>query len=177
MGNIEKTIACLKDLDFHFDNRQFEHRLIAQKVIFLLQLKGIELGYPYSLYVRGPYSPSLASDYYHQAEEFKTLNTVKELTPKEHQIIQNLEHIFGKKASYLEIGGTYGYFSQKLSYDPIKSMKLVKKMKSQYSDSQIVIGISKAKEFLHVPNEEEIQLLDKETAPWKAVALNTIRGD
>jgi len=177
VGDIEKAIACLKVLDFHFDNTLFEHRLIIQKVIFLLQLKGFHLGYPYGLYVRGPYSPSLASDYYHQKEEFKSLITGKDLTGEEHQIIQNLDQIFCKKASYLEIGGTYGYFAYVLSYDPLKAMKMVKKMKSQYSDSQIAIGISKAKEFLYTPTEEEKQLLENETAPWKAVALNTLRGD
>ncbi|KDN96511.1 hypothetical protein, partial [Hydrogenovibrio marinus] len=38
--------------------------LILQKAVFLAQLLGVDLGYRYNWYVRGPYSPDLASDYY-----------------------------------------------------------------------------------------------------------------
>jgi hypothetical protein len=40
----------------------FEGRLILQKAIYLLQERGFKLGYHYSWYRRGPYSPQVTSD-------------------------------------------------------------------------------------------------------------------
>ena len=54
------------DLD-HF-MKGFEHdfdkRLEVQKAIYLLQESGADLGYHFSWYLRGPYSPTLADDAY-----------------------------------------------------------------------------------------------------------------
>jgi uncharacterized protein YwgA len=40
----------------------FDHRLMLQKAVYLLQQGGVEFGYPYSWYIRGPYSSRLADD-------------------------------------------------------------------------------------------------------------------
>lgn len=42
------------------DMDNFNNRLIYQKVIYLMQNFGLSLGYGYSWYVKGPYSPDLA---------------------------------------------------------------------------------------------------------------------
>lgn len=44
-------------------------RIALQKVVCLTQEAGLQLGYSFNWYVRGPYSPSLASDYYQLAAE------------------------------------------------------------------------------------------------------------
>lgn len=41
-----------------------EDRLRLQKAVYLSQEMGIPLGYSYSWYVKGPYSPPLTQDYY-----------------------------------------------------------------------------------------------------------------
>lgn len=41
-----------------------DDRIGIQKVVCMVQEAGLQLGYSYNWYVRGPYSPSLASDYY-----------------------------------------------------------------------------------------------------------------
>jgi len=41
---------------------EFDNRLLVQKAVYLLQQRGVELGYPYNWYVRGPYSSRLADD-------------------------------------------------------------------------------------------------------------------
>ena len=41
------------------DMDNFNNRLIYQKVIYLMQNFGLSLGYGYSWYVKGPYSPDL----------------------------------------------------------------------------------------------------------------------
>ena len=51
----------LKDID-NFDMSSFSGRLLFQKTVQLLQSFGIDLGYRYNWYLRGPYSPDLAKD-------------------------------------------------------------------------------------------------------------------
>lgn len=41
---------------------KFGDRLLLQKRIFLLQMSGVDLGYRFSWYLRGPYSPTLTQD-------------------------------------------------------------------------------------------------------------------
>lgn len=41
-----------------------EQRMETQKAIYLAQSMGVELGYSYGWYLKGPYSPSLTRDYY-----------------------------------------------------------------------------------------------------------------
>jgi hypothetical protein len=53
MGKQKKVIAFFKELGFEFRISRFDDRLIAQKLVCLLDLKGVNLGYPYSIYVRG----------------------------------------------------------------------------------------------------------------------------
>lgn len=44
-----------------------DDRIALQKVVCLTQEAGLQLGYSFNWYVRGPYSPALASDYYQLA--------------------------------------------------------------------------------------------------------------
>jgi hypothetical protein len=44
-----------------------DDRIAIQKVVCLTQEAGLPLGYGYNWYVRGPYSPGLAADYYQVA--------------------------------------------------------------------------------------------------------------
>lgn len=45
-----------------------EQRVVLQKTVFLLQAYGINLGYRFNWYLRGPYSPLLASNAYAAVE-------------------------------------------------------------------------------------------------------------
>ena len=75
MEKYRKVIAFFKELGFQFDISRFDDRLIAQKLVCLLDLRGIDFGYSCSLYVRGPYSPDLTQDLYAFTREFETLET------------------------------------------------------------------------------------------------------
>lgn len=54
----------LKELDIEPTIDSLDDRIRLQKAIYLSQEAGVPLGYRFSWYVRGPYSPSLTSDYY-----------------------------------------------------------------------------------------------------------------
>ena len=46
-----------------------DDRIALQKVVCLTQEAGLQLGYGYNWYIRGPYSPALAADYYQLASD------------------------------------------------------------------------------------------------------------
>jgi len=111
MGKRKNVIAFFKELGFQIDIKRFDHRLVAQKLVCLLELKGIDLGYPCSMYVRGPYSPDLTKDLYEFSDEFGNFQTEYQLSAREKETAKALDTIFGLKPVLLEIGTTYGYYT------------------------------------------------------------------
>jgi len=53
---------ALRELGIPLEMDSFDKRLALQKTILILQKAGVYLGYRYGWYLRGPYSPDLASD-------------------------------------------------------------------------------------------------------------------
>ena len=47
-----------------FRLEEFDDRLLLQKIVYMLQKAGINFGYYFSWYLRGPYSAGLAKDAY-----------------------------------------------------------------------------------------------------------------
>jgi len=52
-----------------------DDRVRVQKAVYLGQSSGVDLGYRFGWYVRGPYSPALARDYYSLAEAIASGDT------------------------------------------------------------------------------------------------------
>jgi hypothetical protein len=174
MGDFNKLISFFNKIDFQMDVDRFEDRLIAQKIACFIQLKGIDLRYPYNLYIRGPYSRLLAGDYYDHSEEFSDFTSNYRLNNEESQLITKLEGLFHKSPSILEIGATYGYLVTCINYTPINAYIEVKRHKKQFSGKKIAIGVSKAKEFLFEPSEDDINDLVQETESWQNAGLELI---
>lgn len=171
MKNTGKVIACLKALgDFKPSINRFEDRLKIQKMVYLLELKGLNLGFGFGPYVRGPYSPDLTKEIYGRQGDFEKLRTDVELTAKEVEAVRELKELFQMKSSLLEVAATYGYYVHAERLDPITALKNVKKVKSFYSEAQIAIGISRAKEYLFPPSQEAIDSMKKEMRAWEAAA-------
>lgn len=153
----------------------FEHRLIAQKFVYLLRLKGVEFAYPFRLYVRGPYSALLARDYYQHADEFSRCETESTLSPAEADAVAGLTGLFDKSPSLLEIGATYGYLAYEMRQPPEQAYRMVRRMKSFYSNEQIVKGVNRAKQYLFVPTDEEKAALDAELGEWQRAGIRSMR--
>lgn len=66
------TKLTLDALGLGLDLDSFDERLILQKAVYLAQLAGVNLGYFYRWYLRGPYCPDLTSDLFSMADEFAT---------------------------------------------------------------------------------------------------------
>jgi len=174
MEKRKKVIAFFKELGFAFDIARFDDRLIAQKLVCLLELKGIDLGYSCSLYVRGPYSPDLTQDLYAFTREFENLETGSRLNTQEKEAAGELGRIFGLRPVPLEVGATYGYYSLRQNSDPLEASRQVKRLKPFYSEAQIALGISKAKQFLYKPTSQDLEELKKETGIWQRASLKTL---
>ena len=174
MEKRKKVIAFFKELGFEFDISRFDDRLIAQKLVCLLDLRGIDLGYSCSLYVRGPYSPDLTQDLYAFTNEFETMDTSSRLNPAEKETAGELGRIFGLRPVPLEVGATYGYYALRQKSDPLEASRQVKRLKPFYSEAQIALGISKAKQFLYKPTPKDLEELKKETGIWQRASLKSL---
>jgi hypothetical protein len=174
MENRNKVIAFFKELGFEFDISRFDDRLIAQKLVCLLEFRGIDLGYSCSLYVRGPYSPDLTKDLFAFTPEFENLETGTQLNTAEKEAAGELGRIFGLKPVPLEVGATYGYYAIRQDCDPLEASRLVKRLKPFYSEAQIALGISKAKEFLYKPTQKDLEDLKQETGIWQRASLKSL---
>ena len=177
MEKIEKVVACLKELGITLDISDKEKRMIIQKTVCLLQLGGLRIGYPFSIYINGPYSRELTQDYY---EENKTHNNSAnkiKLSEEETTILKKFSDIFDiKKTSLLEISSTYGHYMRNRNYSPVEAMKATREIKSQYSSGQLAVGISKANQFLYSPTPDDLQLLKEETAHWQEIGFLSLES-
>jgi|SRR3989338_6964809 len=175
--NLDKVVACLKAINLKPKIDEFEDRLLIQKAVYLLQLKGIKTNFSYHLYVRGPYSKELTDEIYDNRNKVERLETSLKLSNTEAKMIGEFNELFfGLKPGILEVAATYSLFAFDQKQDAITALKNVKRMKSFYSEAQIAVGISKAKEFLFRPSEKEISELKEELRPWQEASAESMRG-
>ncbi len=88
-----------REVSFRFNLDDFKSRLMLQKYVFIAKRFGLDLGYDYSLYIRGPYSRDLAYDYYHLPDESEEL-------PKSFKFEEFLSLVEGKDSEWLEVAAT-----------------------------------------------------------------------
>lgn len=70
-----------------------DDRKRVQKAVYLGQLSGVDLGYSYGWYLRGPYSPDLTRDYYHLAEEVAVNEAAVGEKSLRREVVERLEQI------------------------------------------------------------------------------------
>jgi len=124
------TYSILKRLGSGKVN-SFKQRLRSQKIQYLAQLFGISPYYPFSLYIRGPYSSPLAHDLF-KIKEKKIESKVSRFVPKEleENFIRLERFIRGKSNDQLELIATLHWFVKiaKLSTD--EAVKRVVRLKN-----------------------------------------------
>lgn len=170
-ANIGKTIACFKELGIHPKLSSFKDKLVMQKTIYLLKRMGLDTGFDFGLYVRGPYSPGLTKALYENKQEVEELSTASKLSQNELEKISELMQVvdFGKPA-LLEITATYACLKYEKNYGEEEATRRLKELKPFYSEAQIAVGISKAKQLFFKPTEEDLRMLREELAPWQKAA-------
>jgi uncharacterized protein YwgA len=173
--SLNKVIACFREIGFEMDKEQYEHRLIAQKTVYLLKMKGIPFEYGFNLYVRGPYSPAFANEYYAHSDDIRNFNTTETLNDTEKEYSSQLLDLFGNKASLLEIGATYSYLVYSNHLSAVDAFRDVRNMKSFYSTEQIIRGINRAKQYLFVATDEDKRAIDPELKMWQRAGIQSMR--
>ena len=96
MGRLDIVLAVLKHAspDLRLNVRgSFEDRLRLQKYVYIMERLGLDLGYSFSGYLRGPYSPDLADDYYSKADDVLNLRTFHMLTEKEREVAEKMKEV------------------------------------------------------------------------------------
>jgi hypothetical protein len=63
------VLLALKELGIDLSVDTFDQRLIVQKAIYLTQAAGLDLGYYYGWYLRGPYCSAVAKDIFAALED------------------------------------------------------------------------------------------------------------
>ena len=168
--NLSKAIACFRELGFKPKLDRFEDRLVAQKIVYLLQLKGIKMGFGYDLYVRGPYSPDLTKEIYDHKQEFEQLKSDIVLDKKESKGIAQMKELFELNPGLLEVAATYSFLIKE-GFSAYEATKKVKKLKSFFSGSQVAVGTNLAKVYLFPPSKQLIEEMKKEFAPLERAAI------
>lgn len=172
MGNLAKAIAFFKAVGFErLSLNSFSDKVIAQKVIYLLQLKGVKLDFNYNLYLRGPYSPELAKEMYAHQSKVEKLETTITLSARENAEAREFKETFGLKPSILEAAATYSYFRSAEGQSALDALKNTKKQKPFLSETQIALGTNGAKRFLFPPSKEDIEDMKKEFAVWERAGI------
>jgi len=168
---VSKVKACFKALGFEFNDDKFEDRLKAQKIVYLLQLKGLKgLDFPFKPYLRGPYSPGLTRELYGLEGKDETLAQTDTKPLEEFkEIFQNLD------AGELEAAATYALhaFTEQLS--AVEATRKTREEKRSLTQTQLTLGINKAKEYLFEPTREELEEMKREFAPWQAASIQALR--
>jgi len=96
---LSSFVKFLSEAGFRFDLEDFDSRLKLQKYVFLARKFGLDLGYKFSMYIRGPYSPDLAQDYYNLPERGADI-------PDSFDRKGFLELVKGKDGAWLEAAAT-----------------------------------------------------------------------
>ncbi|MBI5253635.1 MAG: hypothetical protein HY930_04465 [Euryarchaeota archaeon] len=136
---MKKLVGFIKALErrdiINFKADLFNHRLKLQKYIYLARKYGLDLGYNYNLYIRGPYSPGLADDYYKLSREYID-------APLNDNFVSLIK---GKSERWLELASTIVMVKEKYNIDNDTTIKLVKNSKSFATNEELRKIISELK--------------------------------
>lgn len=140
-----------------YDTRTFNNRLLVQKIIFIFQeVFDVDLGYNFTLYMRGPYSTSLTKDFYKirdttKYEEIEFGDEGKEILLKELiEIIQ--EH--SSDIDILELVSTIIFVNNKLNIrDDLE--QVIRKLKHGFEGEQYNLSLEIANQLTNIQRRRE----------------------
>jgi len=136
----------------------FDDRLILQKTISIAQVAGVDLGYHFHWYLRGPYSPSLTRDAFAVAaglEEAEVECSGWKLDPASQSRLRDLRGIFDEEdrhalASKLELLGSVLYLlrHRRISGLDIKELRrILHAFGKDFSEADIEAGLQELKDY------------------------------
>ncbi len=175
MLNRDKVIESFHRLGFSPRVGEFEDRILIQKCVLLLQLKGLGTSYPYRLHIRGPYSEELNLEAFAHRAEFEAPAPRGVLDERERAIVAGFGEIFELRPNQLEVAATYAFFVSCDGLDQVEAHRRTRKLKSFVPAAQQALGIARAKRYLYPPTEEETREMKDEFALWQSASLRSGR--
>lgn len=168
MNRFLKVKSCLVALDYScLSSDDFQDKLVIQKIVCLLQMKGIEFNYSFNICARGPYSPDLTEEIYAHSDELKHLDSNEALSKDDLRMIHDFSKIVELTPGQLEVAARYAFFAFERHQDVATAIANVRGIKGFYPESQNALGISRAKQLLYEPKTDELEQLRKEAEPWE----------
>ncbi|MFH1106963.1 MAG: hypothetical protein V1787_03635 [Candidatus Micrarchaeota archaeon] len=171
--SLEKALACLRVAGLNPKIGSFSDRLVIQKGTFLLQKLGVKLGYQFNLYIHGPYSKALTDELYANEKVLNKSGKDIKLTAKEEEACRELNAI-GFNPSLLEIISTFVILADDLKYSQDEALTRLRTLKPKFSESEIILGTSKAREFVLKPTKSETVELKKTLTVWEKAGAETM---
>ena len=148
----------LAELGLDTSIETIDNRVLLQKAIYLSQIAGVPLGYRFSWYVMGPYSPSLTRDYYSLEvvhEEESEISSGRRLKNRFKSILRNLKPILSppeevnlRQSTWLELVSSVHYLRTVSGYGKSQARKRLQVLKPhlyryahQAEDKLKVVGL------------------------------------
>jgi len=136
-----KLIACLNALGINPKMETFSERKLMQKLVYLLQKFGIDLGFYYNWYLHGPYSPGLTRVLFEIVEEGPKRHMA--LTQEQITKIAELRSILGddfRSSDKLELIVSIDYLrerARRIRASDREVLKILKKQKPYFTEQEI----------------------------------------
>jgi len=133
----------LKELGISGNISTLPNRKLLQKAVYLGQQTGVDLGYRFGWYVRGPYSPALTRDYYSLTEaitagerdyESKGFpSSVKERLSKAKALLKVPPDLDIEKPDWAELVASLHFLLQVGKYSAEEATKIIENEKPHLS--------------------------------------------
>jgi len=133
-----RLVRVMKFFTKEIDMRSYDDRLILQKLVYILQCKGVVFDYFFGWYIRGPYSSALAADGYFIGEKkHKELD----ISPSEESVVKKTKDLLG------------GSITDSKKMEIIASLLFLKQKNTSLDDSGVIMAL---KDLKPCPTVEEI---------------------
>ncbi len=137
------TVIALRDLKC-LSIETIGERIMLQKKVYLTQELGVPLGFEYSWYLHGPYSPDLTTATYQIIPEGFRVVVGKKLKPQYQSVIDCVNAIEEDAAKirlnavhWYELVASVAYWFKKDRMEKEETVKKIKMCKPQFSSAQV----------------------------------------
>ena len=141
-----------------FSLATFDDRLILQKAVSILQQAGVELGYHFHWYLRGPYSPALTRDAFSIATELRDGSDESQGWEFDQASQERLQHLRGllaadgrhALATKLELLGSVLYLIRRRGIagsDTAELRRILLAFGKNFSEDEIASGLKELADY------------------------------
>lgn len=173
---LAKALAAYDELGLKVDINNFNSKLQAQKVAYLLQQLGVDLPYRFTLYVRGTYSSELTKELYENEQGKKERPKKDVLSKKDLQAIEKLRENLELRSNQLEVAATYHFLRHAGELTDDAAIAKLKDLKPFIPEREVVVGISRVKQLFPEVGSKDIEDLRAEMEPWERATAESDRS-